>query len=236
MPSGIVAQPVRRQRLTRRLNERIFMGGDQRLPLSQLTVARNRICFSRVDDRRQAVIVSAVRLRCHPDPAQRGAGPRSCNPPFLIGNDRSFPLVRFLSVLRRFRTTKNCFPSLVIGALARARFAFSFARPREPPIQFCIARMLAKLAPVIMIELEVYAAGARDPNKSPQLDRQLEAVPGLRCEVDDNHDIVYLELDKPTVSFFKFWSIYLKLGLEPRFVGAIPPGLRPRSKTQLLSA
>ena len=31
-------------------------------------------------------------------------------------------------------------------------------------------------------------------------------------------------------------SIFSKLGLEPRFVGEIPPQLRPRSKTQLLSA
>ena len=31
-------------------------------------------------------------------------------------------------------------------------------------------------------------------------------------------------------------GFFLKLGLEPRFVGALPPELRPRSKTQLLSA
>ena len=112
----------------------------------------------------------------------------------------------------------------------------SSARSRAPPIQFCIARMLAKLAPVIMIELEVYAAGVRDLNKILELDRQLEAVPGLRYKVDGNHNIVYLELDEPTISFREIRSIFLKLGLEPRFVGAIPPELRPRSKTQLLSA
>ena len=98
------------------------------------------------------------------------------------------------------------------------------------------ARMLVKLAAVIMIELEVYAAGVRDLNKILELDHQLEAVPGLRYKVDSNHDIVYLELDEPTITFREIRGIFLKLGLEPRFVGAVPPELRPRSKTQLLSA
>ena len=87
-----------------------------------------------------------------------------------------------------------------------------------------------------MIELEVYAAGVRDLNKILELDHQLEAVPGLRYKVDGNHDIVYLELDEPTITFRENRSIFFKLGLEPRFVGAIPPELRPRSKTQLLGA
>ena len=87
-----------------------------------------------------------------------------------------------------------------------------------------------------MIELEVYAAGVRDLNKILELDHQLEAVPALRYKVDSNHDIVYLELDEPTITLREIRSIFLKLGLEPRFVGEIPPELRPRSKTQLLSA
>jgi hypothetical protein len=52
-----------------------------------------------------------------------------------------------------------------------------------------------------MLELEVYAAGVRDLNKILELDHQLEAVPGLRYKVDSNHDLVYLELDAPTVTF-----------------------------------
>ena len=87
-----------------------------------------------------------------------------------------------------------------------------------------------------MIELEVYAAGVRDLNKILELDHQLAAVPGLRYKVDSNHDIVYLEMDEPTTTFREIRSVFLKLGLEPRFVGAIPPELRPRSETQLLSA
>ena len=87
-----------------------------------------------------------------------------------------------------------------------------------------------------MIELEVYAVGVRNLNKILKLDHQLEAVPGLRHKVDSNRDVVYLELDEPTITFREVHSLFTKLGLEPRFVGAIPPELPPRSKTQILSA
>jgi hypothetical protein len=86
-----------------------------------------------------------------------------------------------------------------------------------------------------MIELEVYAAGLRDLNKVLELDHQLEAIPGLRYKVDSNHDIVYLELDEPTITFREIRAMFKKLDLDPRFIGAIPPELRPRTKTQLLS-
>ncbi len=86
-----------------------------------------------------------------------------------------------------------------------------------------------------MIELEVYAAGLRDLNKVLELDHQLETIPGLRYKVDSNHDIVYLDLDEPTITFREVRAIFKKLGLDPRFIGAIPPELRPKSKTQLLN-
>jgi hypothetical protein len=86
-----------------------------------------------------------------------------------------------------------------------------------------------------MIELEVYAAGVRDLDKILELDHQLEAVPGLRYKVDSNHDIVYMELDEPTITFREIGMIFRKLGLEPRFVGAVPPEVRPMTKTQVLS-
>jgi hypothetical protein len=86
-----------------------------------------------------------------------------------------------------------------------------------------------------MIELEVYAAGVRDLNKILEMEHELEAVPGLRYKVDSNHDLVYLELDEPTITFREIRAIFRKLDLDPRFIGAIPPELRPRSKTQLLS-
>jgi hypothetical protein len=86
-----------------------------------------------------------------------------------------------------------------------------------------------------MLDLEVYAAGVRDVNKVLELDHELEAVAGLRYKVDRNHDLVYLELDEPTVTFREIRAIFRKLGLDPRFVGAIPPELRSKTKTQLLS-
>jgi len=87
-----------------------------------------------------------------------------------------------------------------------------------------------------MIELEVYAAGVRDLNKILELDHQLEAVPGLRYKVDSNHDLVYMELEEPVITLREIRAMFRKLDLEPRFIGAVSPELRPKTKTQLLSA
>ena len=87
-----------------------------------------------------------------------------------------------------------------------------------------------------MIELEVYARGLCDLNKILELDLQLEPIPSLHYKVDTNHDLVYLEFDRPTVSLREIRAIFSKLGLEPLFIGAIPPELRPRTKTEPLSA
>jgi hypothetical protein len=84
--------------------------------------------------------------------------------------------------------------------------------------------------------VEVYATGLRDLNKILELDHELEAIPRLRYKVDRNHDLVYLELDEPTITFREIRALFRKLDLNPRFVGAIPPELRPRTKTQPLSA
>jgi hypothetical protein len=86
-----------------------------------------------------------------------------------------------------------------------------------------------------MIELEVYAAGLRDLNKILDLDHELEAIPSLRYKVDSNHDILYLEPEEPTITFREVRAIFKKLGLDPRFIGAIPLELRPKTKTQPLS-
>ncbi len=86
-----------------------------------------------------------------------------------------------------------------------------------------------------MIELEVYAAGVRDLNKILELDHELETVPGLRYKVDSNHDLVYLELEEATVTVREIRATFRKLGLDPRFVGAIPSELRAGTRTQLLS-
>jgi len=85
-----------------------------------------------------------------------------------------------------------------------------------------------------VLELEVYAAGLRDLDKILELDQQLSSIPGLRYKVDRNHDLVYLELDEPTIGFREIRAIFRKLSLDPRFIGAIPTELRPKTKTQLL--
>jgi hypothetical protein len=87
-----------------------------------------------------------------------------------------------------------------------------------------------------MLELEVYAAGVRDLNKILELEHELEPLAGLRYKVDSNHDVVYLELDEPTVTFREIRAIFRKLGLDPRFIGNIPSELRPKTKTQVLTA
>ena len=86
-----------------------------------------------------------------------------------------------------------------------------------------------------MLELEVYAAGVRDLNKILELDQELQAITGLRYKVDSNHDVVYLELEEPTVTFREVRAMFRKLGLDPRFIGSIPSELRPKTKTQPLA-
>ena len=71
-------------------------------------------------------------------------------------------------------------------------------------------------------------------SKILELDQQLAAIAGMRYKVDSNHDLVYFELDEPTISLREIRAIFLKLGLDPRFIGAIPPELRPKTKTQPL--
>ena len=85
-----------------------------------------------------------------------------------------------------------------------------------------------------MIELEVYAAGVRSLEKILELDRELEAVPGLRYKIDSNHDIVYLEFDEPTLTIQEIRAIFRKLGLEAKIVGTIPGEFTSRSKTQVI--
>ena len=86
-----------------------------------------------------------------------------------------------------------------------------------------------------MLELEVYAAGLRNLDKILELDHQLTAIPGLRYKVDRNHNVVYFELDEPTITVREIRAIFRKLSLDPRFIGAIPAELRPKTKTQPLS-
>jgi hypothetical protein len=87
-----------------------------------------------------------------------------------------------------------------------------------------------------MFEVEIYARGLREMENVLELDRQLVEIVGLRYKMDANHDVVYLEFDKPTLSIREIRTIFLNLGLEPLFIGAIPTELQSRTKTERLSA
>jgi len=87
-----------------------------------------------------------------------------------------------------------------------------------------------------MFEVEIYAHGLREMGKILELDRQLVEIAGLRYKMDTNHDIVYIEFDEPTLSIRDIRTIFIKLDLEPLFIGAIPTELQSRTKTERLSA
>ncbi len=88
--------------------------------------------------------------------------------------------------------------------------------------------------PSQMIEIEIYARGLREMDKILELDRELVEIDGLRYKLDTNHDIVYFEFDEPTLSVREIRAIFLKLGLQPLFIGAVPPELQSRTKTEPL--
>lgn len=86
-----------------------------------------------------------------------------------------------------------------------------------------------------MIELEVYAKGIRQQEKILGLALELDNIPGLTYKVDSNHDLVYLEFHKAVPSLDDLKSIFNKLELDAKFVGALSPEVRPKAKTERLS-
>ena len=83
-----------------------------------------------------------------------------------------------------------------------------------------------------MIELEAYAVGLRDDDNVLKLDHQLEALPGIRYQADPNHDIVYFELDEPSVTLSQILDAFARVGLKARFVGEVPSELEVGTRTQ----
>ncbi len=88
-----------------------------------------------------------------------------------------------------------------------------------------------------MIELEVYAAGLRNIDKILELDHLLRR-PSRGCATK------WIAI---TISFIWKWkrpglplrelrAMFRKIGLEPRFIGAVPDELRAKSKTQPLAS
>jgi hypothetical protein len=85
-----------------------------------------------------------------------------------------------------------------------------------------------------MIELEIYAAGVRAPDKLMGLDLELGGIPGLRYKVDTLHDIIFLESSDSDLSLEVIRSIFNKLDLQARFVGQTHSVARSKSATQVI--
>jgi hypothetical protein len=87
-----------------------------------------------------------------------------------------------------------------------------------------------------MVEVEIYAAGVRSPEKMMALALELDSLPGIRYKVDTNHDIVYMEFGTQAPELSSLKSLFSKAGLQAKFVGALPPEIHSdKKKTQRLS-
>lgn len=83
-----------------------------------------------------------------------------------------------------------------------------------------------------MSELEIYAAGVRQPEKMLGLALELDVIPNLRYKIDTNHDIVYMEFSGEVPSASTLETLFRKLGLKALFVGQAPPTGSLLKKTQ----
>jgi hypothetical protein len=74
-----------------------------------------------------------------------------------------------------------------------------------------------------MIEIEIYAKGIRDNGKLKLLTREMDKFKEVKYTVDEDHDIVFLEVDSPeAISPAQIEEIFSTLGLESRYVGELP--------------
>jgi len=83
-----------------------------------------------------------------------------------------------------------------------------------------------------MVELEVYAAGVRAPDKMLGLALELDVIPRLRYKVDTNHDIIYMEFVGEVPRLSTFEVLFSKLELDLKFVGRLPEDVISCKKTQ----
>ena len=82
------------------------------------------------------------------------------------------------------------------------------------------------------VEVEVYVAGVRAPEKLMGLALELDAIEGLHYKVDTNHDIVYMEFHGQTLNADALKALFRRIGLEAKFVGQLPPEVGNKRKTQ----
>ncbi len=86
-----------------------------------------------------------------------------------------------------------------------------------------------------MVEVEIYAAGVRAPEKMMALALELDTLAGIRYKVDTNHDIVYMEFGGKSPELASLIALFTKAGLNAKFVGALPPEVSvDKKKTQRL--
>ena len=79
-----------------------------------------------------------------------------------------------------------------------------------------------------MLEIEIYAPGLRQENIQMEFRSQMDMLPLVRYKVDENHELVYFEIDDPmNVTLDQLTETFTSVGLSPRIVGQLPEGLRP---------
>ena len=77
-----------------------------------------------------------------------------------------------------------------------------------------------------MTEVQFYVPGLRTEEKMMQFNHQTDML-AARCKVDAPHDMVYFEIDDPSqVTLQQFTDVFENIGLLPRLVGNLPPGIR----------
>lgn len=85
-----------------------------------------------------------------------------------------------------------------------------------------------------MVEIEIYAAGLRAPDKLMGLDLELGSLPGVHYKVDTLHDIVFIESEDASLSLAEITGIFKKLDLQARFIGQTHTLASSPSATQVI--
>jgi len=73
-----------------------------------------------------------------------------------------------------------------------------------------------------MIEVEVYAAGLREPSRMMRLALELDTIDGMHYKVDTRHDLVYMQFTETVPTKHELHDIFDRIGLEAKFVGQVP--------------
>lgn len=85
-----------------------------------------------------------------------------------------------------------------------------------------------------MTELLVYVPGLRQEDKLMHLGHQMDLL-AARYKIDAPHEMVYFEIDDPNrVTVKQINDLFENIGLQPRFVGQLPPELKRGDVTERL--